>query len=88
MTRLTRIYDTINTNLGRDNDKWIKALKDLVPFMLEESWGVFLPVPESYIMWWPWLQNYYGCIHVGYAEFGKYVFYAWMDEEMKTSMGY
>jgi len=86
--RTLAVYDTINTNLGRDNDKWIKALKDLVPFMLEESWGVFLPVPESYIMWWPWLQNYYGCIHVGYAEFGKYVFYAWMDEEMKTSMGY
>jgi peptide/nickel transport system substrate-binding protein len=82
------VYDLTNKNLGRDNDKWIKALKDLVPFMLEEAWAVFLPVPESYIMWWPWLQNYYGTTHVGYAEFGKYVFYAWMDEEMKTSMGY
>ena len=86
--RTLEVYDITNRNLGKNDDYWIKQLKDLVPFMLEESWGIFLPVPSSYIMWWPWMQNYYGCTHVGYAEFGKYVFYMWMDTEMKTSMGY
>ncbi|HEY93871.1 MAG TPA: ABC transporter substrate-binding protein [Dehalococcoidia bacterium] len=86
--RTLEVYDIINRNLGKNDDYWIKKLKDLTPFMLEESWGIFLPVPSSYIMWWPWLQNYYGCTHVGYAEFGKYVFYVWMDTDMKKSMGY
>lgn len=82
------LYNIINTNLGRNNAKWMKAVKDLVPHMLDECWGIWVPAPEDNVMWWPWLQNFYGCTTLGYVESTKYMSYCWIDEDMKEDMGY
>ena len=82
------VYDTINRNLGKDNQKWITALKNVVPFIVEESWGVWMPAYFNYIMWWPWLKNFHGETHVGYVQWYEFTRYSWIDQNLKTSMGY
>jgi peptide/nickel transport system substrate-binding protein len=82
------VYNIINENLGRNDAVWTKALKDIVPFMIEESWGIWLPVPETYLMWWPWIQNFHGETWIGNFTPYKHAKYMWIDTEMKTKMGY
>jgi hypothetical protein len=33
-------------------------------------------------MWWPWLKNYYG-----QPAAGLFLKYAWIDQDLKKSMG-
>lgn len=82
------VYDLINRNLGMNDKKWTDALKAVTPFILEESWGVWMPASFNYIMWWPWLKNYHGEIHVGYVQWYEFTRYSWLDTELKKSMGY
>lgn len=86
--RTREVYNTIGINLGKNDDVWIKELRDVVPFMIEQAWGIFMPVPKSYTMWWPWLQNFRGESWIGNFTPGTHTRYIWMDQEMKTAMGY
>jgi peptide/nickel transport system substrate-binding protein len=82
------VYQIINENLGRNDAVWTKALKDIVPFMLEESWGIWLPVPETYLMWWPWIQNFRGETWIGNFTPYKHAKWMWIDTTLKRTMGY
>jgi len=86
--RTRAVYQIINENLGRNDDVWVKALKDIVPFMLEESWGIWMPVQETYCMWWPWIQNFQGETWIGNFTPLKHAKWIWIDTELKKSMGY
>ncbi|MFC2009954.1 ABC transporter substrate-binding protein, partial [Chloroflexota bacterium] len=83
-----RVYDIINRNLGTNDALWVKELHDVVPHLLDEAWGIFVPAPYLYNMWWPWLKNYYGCVSGGYAQGSQYIRYGWIDTDLKASMGY
>jgi hypothetical protein len=39
-------------------------------------------------MWWPWVQNYHGESSLGCDDELQIYWYMWVDEEMKTGMGY
>ncbi len=82
------VYETINNYLGRDDSVWIKALKDIVPFMIEDPWGIYLPIAETDTMWWPWMQNFRGETSIGNFTPETHVMYTWVDQEMKKAMGY
>ena len=73
-------YNEANTYLGRDNAKFNKAIKDITPVILKDAVGVWLPVTNKYIMWWPWVQNYHG------ESLGIHVKYIWIDQELKKSL--
>ena len=81
-------YEAISRTMGRDDDEVIRILREIAPSLLESAWGVWLPVPYVWTMWWPWLQNYYGVQDLGYCNQFAHRTYLWMDEDMKKSMGY
>jgi peptide/nickel transport system substrate-binding protein len=47
-----------------------------------------MPSPYGYTMWWPWLRGYHGESVEGYDNQNTYTRYIWVDEDLKTSMGY
>lgn len=81
-------YEAISYAMGRDDEEVIRIVRDVAPSLLESAWGVWLPVPYIWTMWWPWLQNYYGVQDLGYCNQFAHRTYLWMDKDMKKSMGY
>jgi peptide/nickel transport system substrate-binding protein len=82
------VYDTVNANLFKDDAKWEKALKDVVPFILEQSPYIWMPVPYTYDIWQPWMKNYYGAHDIGYFCPERFARFIWIDQDLKKSMGY
>jgi len=79
----------INTWIGKDDTKVEQVLKDIGPFELEQACAIFLPIPHSFVLWWPWVQNFYGANGGGgYFTPDQYTTYIWLDTDMKKKMGY
>ena len=81
-------YEKISAVLGKNDEEVIRLLRELAPHLLESAWGVWLPVPYMYTMWWPWLNNYYGVQDLGYCNQHRVWTFVWVDEGLKQSMGY
>ena len=69
-----------------------RLMKEIVPYILEQSYILVPPFPTSYTMWWPWVKGYHGEYSVGYFgatdDFSRYI---WIDQEFKEfwqKMGY
>ncbi len=86
--RTRETYNKISAALGLDDNEVARLLKEISPFILEQAWGVWVPIEKTYYMWWPWLQNFYGCIDIGNDGHHRYFTYCWIDEALKESMGY
>lgn len=82
-----QVYNDINKTMGMDDQVWRKELKDVTPFVLQQSFAIWMPVAYKYNMWQPWIQNYYGASTM--AAFQPYHAqdYTWMDQELKKSLG-
>jgi peptide/nickel transport system substrate-binding protein len=63
-------------------------LKQYGTFVLEQALAIWVPVPETYIMWWPWVQNYHGENVMGFTQVEFFTRYIWLDKALKNSMGY
>jgi peptide/nickel transport system substrate-binding protein len=81
-------YDEAKKWLAKDDTKVRQAVKAVVPHILENAWGIWLPVSYEYWMWWPWVQNYHGETNFGHISTHLYRKYIWIDMELKKSMGY
>lgn len=81
-------YDQVQQYLCKDDEKVRQTVKAVVPHILDNAWGVWLPLPNLYWMWWPWVQNYSGETNFGHIATHLYRNYIWMDEELKEAMGY
>jgi hypothetical protein len=66
----------------------LKEARGLVIYAQEQAYGIPVPYVYKYHMWWPWLKNYTGEESVGYYNAPNYVPFVWIDEDLKTSMGY
>ena len=62
--------------------------RELMKYVLAQAWVVPMPGGVSYDLWWPWLKNYYGPLSVGYINTDDWITWAWVDTELKSSMGY
>jgi peptide/nickel transport system substrate-binding protein len=71
-----------------DPDKMLAAKKDYAVWELQQAWGVFMPSPYLYYAWYPWVRNYYGINSTGGAGGWDWTKAIWIDQKMKTSMGY
>jgi len=80
------VYKTIQDNLGIDDSKWSKAVKDVTSFVLESSFGIWMPVPYRYSMWQPWLKNYYGATQLGAFLPLHHAYYNWIDVDLKAKI--
>jgi peptide/nickel transport system substrate-binding protein len=87
--RVQEAYSNISRYRGINNTEVARILKEIGPYELELAVPIYLPTPHSFVMWWPWLQNYYGAIGGGgYDNTDEYLMYFWIDSDMKTAMGY
>jgi peptide/nickel transport system substrate-binding protein len=87
--RTESTLDIVSQNVGKDDAIVEKALKEIGPFELEQALAVYLPIPHTFTLWWPWLQNFYGATGGGgYFTPTQYITYAWIDTDMKKAMGY
>jgi peptide/nickel transport system substrate-binding protein len=76
----------INTWLGIDDSKWSKALKDVTPWMIRTSIGIFMPAPYRYQVWQPWLKNYYAATNLGSMLPYHNCYFNWIDQDLKEQM--
>jgi peptide/nickel transport system substrate-binding protein len=56
--------------------------------MMGKVWTIPYPRAYNYTVWWPWLKNYHGEVSVGYLNGFSWATWAWLDQDMKKSMGY
>lgn len=71
------------------DDKAADAIhRELMKHVLAQAYVIPMPGGTTYSLWWPWLKNYYGPISVGYINTDNWVAWAWIDQDLKKSMGY
>jgi peptide/nickel transport system substrate-binding protein len=88
-SRIQEAYINITRYRGINDTEVAHILKEIGPYQLELAVPVFFPTLQSFVMWWPWLQNYYGGVGGGgYDNIDEYLMYFWIDTDMKTAMGY
>jgi peptide/nickel transport system substrate-binding protein len=61
--------------------------RELMKHVLAQCWVIPHPGGVSYSLWWPWLKNYYGPLSLGYINTDNWVIWAWIDQDLKKSMG-
>jgi peptide/nickel transport system substrate-binding protein len=76
------IYKEVSDNVFVDWPKTYAAFKELKPVLLENAYVIPRPTPYIYTLWWPWVKNYYG------MQTTAFVRYAWVDQDLKKSMGH
>ncbi len=61
--------------------------REMTQYALTQAWHVpDVGGPQS-LMYWPWIKNYSGEITVGYDD-ATWPQYIWIDQDMKSKMGY
>ena len=56
--------------------------------MLDNAPYLWLPTPNVYSAWWPWVKNYDGELRVGAVKPGPVYARIWIDQELKKRLGH
>jgi peptide/nickel transport system substrate-binding protein len=87
--RIQEAYSQVSRYIGRDDTMVTRILKEICPYELELAVPIYLPLGHSYVMWQPWLQNFYGAIGGGGNDNpDEYLAYFWIDSDMKAVIGH
>ena len=79
-------FTKMSDYIGMDEAKMAKLNHDLMPYVIEQCWVIAKPNPYTYIIWWPWVKNWHGELHVGYVNSPSYLKYRSMDVALKQKM--
>jgi peptide/nickel transport system substrate-binding protein len=85
---LDKTWKEISENPNLTNKQADEGLKKLVVYAIEQAPAIILPQPYSYVVWWPWVKNYYGEKRVGCQRSAPIFARIWIDQELKKKMGY
>jgi peptide/nickel transport system substrate-binding protein len=77
------VYQDVTANIVTNMPASYEAYKKLKPLMLGGAYYIVRPTPYTYSIWWPWLKSYFGT-----PPSSVYMKYAWVDQDLKKSMGY
>ncbi len=80
------VLATIGKSLAIDDKAWRKPLRDLTPFMLEQSIAIWMPVSEKYIVWQPWFKNFNGAVQLGAYLPWHFNYFTYIDTDLKKTM--
>jgi peptide/nickel transport system substrate-binding protein len=80
-------YTAWNAYTISDPVKAMGMFREVMKYSLGQAWMIPGVNPATYHMWWPWLKNYHGELGLARTIRG-FAKYAWIDEELKDSMGY
>ncbi len=85
-----RIEETYTFNKDHRFDEIAvrQRTKEIVPYILENAFSLWLPEAYRYTFWWPWVKNYHGEYEVGYFSYRDFTKYLWYDQPLKKEMGY
>jgi peptide/nickel transport system substrate-binding protein len=86
-TQTRQVYNDINKTMGMDDQVWRKELKDVTPYVLQQSFAIWLPVAYKFNGWQPWIQNYYGASTMSAFQPYHAMDYTWEDAALKSSLG-
>lgn len=85
------INDT-NDEIGRlaitDPKAAMDLTKEQMKYVLEQVYVIPAPDYPRYTFWWPWLKNYHGERSIGYFWNQLWPQWIWLDQGLKTEMGY
>jgi len=73
-----------------DEAKCLQIHKQMMPYLLEQCYGIQTAGATFYVLWWDWVKNYNGEGGIGYYKTinpDRFA-YIWVDEDLKESMGY
>jgi len=71
-----------------DAKKAMAIFKENMKYTLDQSYVISRPMYPMASFWWPWLKNYTGEYSVGYVGYETWAQWIWIDEDLKTKMGY
>jgi len=86
VTQIEEAYAEVITYAGTDEAAMMRINRELMPWLLEQAYCLPNVRPAYYVLWWPWLNNYYGTYACGYYNFGATVKYSWIDQDLKFEM--
>jgi peptide/nickel transport system substrate-binding protein len=66
----------------------MELCRPLCIYLIEKAYCIPTPRVPTYSMWWPWLKNYSGEASVGYWGTDHWTQWIWVDQDLRTSMGY
>jgi peptide/nickel transport system substrate-binding protein len=65
-----------------------RLTKEMALHYLEQCYSIQTPSELFFTGWHPWVKGYGGAESVGYGNYYNWAKYVWIDEALKTSMGY
>jgi peptide/nickel transport system substrate-binding protein len=66
-----------------------RLYRELRPRVIDQAYMIPSPSRYSYTLWWPWVKNYHGESNHSFAGPGNgWTRFAWVDQDLKKSMGY
>jgi peptide/nickel transport system substrate-binding protein len=86
--RIDEAYKEVRQVLGINDAELIRIMRESTPIILESAWGVWLPTPYTYTLYWPWFQGWHGEFDICYNDQGRDRTFVWIDQALKKSMGY
>jgi peptide/nickel transport system substrate-binding protein len=86
VTQIEDAYAATLQYLGTDEPAMMKIHRELMPWLLEQAYCLPNAISDYYMLWWPWLKNYYGTYACGYYNYGGTVKYSWIDRDLKFQM--
>ncbi|UCB42660.1 MAG: hypothetical protein JSV77_09430, partial [Dehalococcoidales bacterium] len=88
VTEIEDAYAQMVAYAGTNEPAMMQIHKNLMPWLLEQTYVINNVLPEYYMFWWPWVKNYYGTYACGYYNYAGTVKYRWIDQDLKEAMGY
>ena len=71
-----------------DYEERAKLIQQVALHYYDECYEMVLPSPHQWSFWWPWLNNYHGEYSCGHYNMFYHFAYAWIDQDLKKSMGF
>jgi peptide/nickel transport system substrate-binding protein len=62
--------------------------RELMKYVLDQAWVIPCPSYPNYNFYWPWVRNYSGERSLGYFWVNSWTQFVWIDQTLKTSLGY
>ncbi len=83
------LSDKINETYLINPSEAIALWKKALIYAYDQAWTISIPTSgPGGTFWWPWLKNFYGDQSIGYFDYLSGFQFAWIDQNMKKSMGY
>ena len=71
-----------------DEDKRKAGIRELTREILDKAPHIWMPTAKAYTAWWPWVKNYDGEHTAGAVRPGPIYARIWIDQALKTKMGF